>query len=1308
VGFHSRHFYARILLIVRQGHSEPPTVVEDDAVNDPELDVPETALSGQGASAEEPTEPAYGIKPPAPLLPDPTDPTLSADLTEQNLVNLFQGAAEYRVPLALPPGVSGHAPNVELRYSSHQARHNGPVGFGWQLELGAIRRVIRGPAVTVHDEDEFYVSLPELQGELVLLATDDITETYGLRREQNFARIERDLASNAWQVALKDGRRYTLGTTAASRLQSDDGGLVSEWHIDVFEDTFGNQVKYSYDRHDGALYPNAIQYGGQSGNPHPFTVAFEPFASGEVGSANRPDRRIDYSAGFPMTRKLLVDQIRILVEGTERLRYDLAYTSDVLDSRSDLTSVTVTGTTADTTTSQELGFSYYQPDTSAAGPRGNLLQKVTLPTGGEIHYDYQPSTQLRDNDGLLNQRPPMPLLVVTALTRSDFTGRQDTTTYQYRNGHFYFDPEVRGQVAGFGRVSQIDPLGQRTEHFFHQGGGFDGTALGETVDDWFLMGRPYRIERYDAAGTLRERQITLWESSLLGEGRSFVSAVDEVTTRFGTGGPDRSSATSKVYDPATGNVLEVIEHSEVVANDDGTFSDTGDDSRRRTTTYAENLQNHILALPATESLYAYDGTLVSRTDYRYDDLPIGQVDRGTRTHEIAHLLEESREIVTRRTYNPAGQLTRIIDPRSHEWTITYDAPGIHPSSVENPLEHVTQYEIDPLTGKTLRETDPNGLVTENSYDGLGRKSLVEQSHPNFSGAPQPVERVTYDDVSRPAAIVTETFLSPTTVSRQAAYLDGFGQTLQTRRQAAGSERYAVSNTVYDPLGRESEQRLAVFGNGIAYDAAHTSPYKTATEFDLFDRVVEVTDANGTTTTGYDAWTETVEDANGHEKVFGHDAFGRLAEVVEHIDGADHTTRYAYDERDQLVAITDAVGNERRFTSDSLGRLIHAEDLHNPNDTTFGAMEYSYDDAGNVVQTVDAAGRQTSTTYDALNRPLVKTFTAPASGTKTVTLTYDEGTHGKGQLTGAQTDETGWEAVYDIRGQIIHEAAVVAGQEYAREYAYNYFGEVALAFYPNDLLVDNRFNEVGELDRVLVNGQDLVSNLEYSPSSLLELIQYGNGAVSQFTHDPARMNRLTAKQTTVPGIELQDLTYDYDPVGNIAQLVESAPTAANRTGNYQYDEVNRLTQADVSAGSGSYQRSYAYDAAGNITDSFLGQYQYAAAHLVNPHAVTRIDYPDGGRSQFSYDETGRLEYFLETGSGHSTMHNHAWDTRAQLVESTAVDRVGSIERQSTTAYTYDHADRRVRKQTVGRSATPQVDRDRIHWIRIAASQRRFSR
>ena len=131
--------------------------------------------------------------------------------------------------------------------------------------------------------------------------------------------------------------------------------------------------------------------------------------------------------------------------------------------------------------------------------------------------------------------------------------------------------------------------------------------------------------------------------------------------------------------------------------------------------------------------------------------------------------------------------------------------------------------------------------------------------------------------------------------------------------------------------------------------------------------------------------------------------------------------------------------------------------------------------------------------------------------------------------------------------------------------------------------------------------------------------------------------------------LQELSYSYDAVGNITQLVDAS--SQGKTVDYTYDDLSRLTAASSSnAVGGDYNRTYTYDAIGNITASDLGSYTYSGTGFTNPHAVTSIN----GQT-YSYDNAGNL-----TSDGTRT---NEWDYRNQLLT--------TVVASTTHRYGYDH-------------------------------------
>lgn len=141
--------------------------------------------------------------------------------------------------------------------------------------------------------------------------------------------------------------------------------------------------------------------------------------------------------------------------------------------------------------------------------------------------------------------------------------------------------------------------------------------------------------------------------------------------------------------------------------------------------------------------------------------------------------------------------------------------------------------------------------------------------------------------------------------------------------------------------------------------------------------------------------------------------------------------------------------------------------------------------------------------------------------------------------------------------------------------------------------------------------------------------------------------------------LQDLTYTYDQVGNITQIVDVSDTDAAKTITYTYDDLHRLLSSTITnaANGDNVGRTYTYSAIGNIlTASDQGTYLYEGTNYANPHAVTKV-----GTAVYGYDNNGNLTS--------DSVWTHSWDYNNKLTQS---QKTGS-----TVTYQYDHAGQRTK-------------------------------
>ena len=118
------------------------------------------------------------------------------------------------------------------------------------------------------------------------------------------------------------------------------------------------------------------------------------------------------------------------------------------------------------------------------------------------------------------------------------------------------------------------------------------------------------------------------------------------------------------------------------------------------------------------------------------------------------------------------------------------------------------------------------------------------------------------------------------------------------------------------------------------------------------------------------------------------------------------------------------------------------------------------------------------------------------------------------------------------------------------------------------------------------------------------VSLGNGLITQRGYD-----NQTGRVGNILTGTLQNQAFQFDPLGNLTSRSDAVRAV---TQNFQYDTLNRLTQA---SGDGPTV-SLAYDALGNLTaKSDAGAYVYGA----RPHAVASIS--GAINTTFTYDANG---------------------------------------------------------------------------------------
>ena len=254
------------------------------------------------------------------------------------------GAANYTIPIDVPPGTAGMQPSLSLNYSSQDS--NGILGMGWSLTgLPSIQRCRQtiaqdgvSTAVTYTANDRFC-----LDGEKLIAIAGPYGASgteYRLERE-GFSKIVSYGAAGsgpAWFKAwTKAGQVMEFGNSADSRVEAQGKSEPRVWAANRIADTKGNYftVTYTEDNANGDYYPARMDYTGNA------AAGVAPYASVRFIYAARPDIMPLYQGGSVIRNGVRLTNVRTYVGETMARDYRLAFDQSPSTQRSRLTSVTL-------------------------------------------------------------------------------------------------------------------------------------------------------------------------------------------------------------------------------------------------------------------------------------------------------------------------------------------------------------------------------------------------------------------------------------------------------------------------------------------------------------------------------------------------------------------------------------------------------------------------------------------------------------------------------------------------------------------------------------------------------------------------------------------------------------------------------------------------------------------------------------------------------------------------------------------------------------------------------------------------------
>ncbi|WP_369617908.1 polymorphic toxin type 23 domain-containing protein [Flavobacterium sp. CFS9] len=248
-------------------------------------------------------------------------------ITEGELSVSLSGAANYTVPIAVPPGINGVVPQISLTYNSQGG--NGAAGYGWNISGVSI--ISRIPSTKFHDNIIDPVDFDSYDrfaynGQRLILKSGTYGGDGAIYETENFSNVKitsygvhpngANYGPAYFRVEHPDGSKAFYGNSSDSR-------SITDWAITYWENEQNVRISYSYLLENNVLEIASIKYGTLSTTTPINAINFN------YDLKTRPEQV--YIAGQNLRRTKKISSINVIGNGIGFRNYSLDYFSTSLD-----------------------------------------------------------------------------------------------------------------------------------------------------------------------------------------------------------------------------------------------------------------------------------------------------------------------------------------------------------------------------------------------------------------------------------------------------------------------------------------------------------------------------------------------------------------------------------------------------------------------------------------------------------------------------------------------------------------------------------------------------------------------------------------------------------------------------------------------------------------------------------------------------------------------------------------------------------------------------------------------------------------